>query len=50
VIGIDGVTTVTGSYNFSTSAEKRNDENVLVIHSERIATLYTEEFERLIGR
>lgn len=48
VIIVDGETTITGSYNFSKSAEKSNDENVLIIHDPDIAQRYTEEFERLL--
>ncbi len=48
VIVVDGETVVTGSYNFSKSAETKNDENVLIIHSGRIGSAYTKEFEKLI--
>jgi len=48
VIIIDGDTVVTGSYNFSNAAEKKNDENVLIIHGPDIAKAYTAEFERLM--
>ncbi len=47
VIIIDDNTVITGSYNFSKSAEKYNDENVVIIHSEKIAQRYLQEFERL---
>jgi phosphatidylserine/phosphatidylglycerophosphate/cardiolipin synthase-like enzyme len=47
VIIIDGQTVLTGSYNFSASAETRNDENTLVIHNSRIADQYLDEFERV---
>ncbi len=40
----------TGSHNWSTSAETSNDENELIIHSNRIANLYLQEFKaRYIG-
>ncbi len=39
---------VTGSYNFSKSADEKNDENVLVVHDRGIAARYLEEFERLV--
>ena len=45
---IDGKTVITGSYNFSKNAESKNDENILILRSERIATLYTEEMDRCI--
>ena len=44
VIIIDQEIVITGSYNFSRSAEIRNDENVLVIYSSEIAGRYLEEF------
>jgi phosphatidylserine/phosphatidylglycerophosphate/cardiolipin synthase-like enzyme len=47
VLIIDEQIVVTGSYNFSKSAEERNDENVLVIHNASIARLYLDEFERI---
>lgn len=49
VIIIDGQTVITGSYNFSSNAEKRNDENTLVIHNPAIAGLFMTEFERLFA-
>lgn len=49
VIVIDERIVVMGSYNFSASAETRNDENVLVIHSPEIAALYVNEFTRVRG-
>jgi len=36
---------ITGSHNWSTNAEVRNDENTLIIHSETIANQYWQEFE-----
>ena len=50
VIVIDRSTVVTGSYNFSASAEKSNDENTLIIHHPEIAALYLAEFERVFGQ
>jgi phosphatidylserine/phosphatidylglycerophosphate/cardiolipin synthase-like enzyme len=47
VIIIDDSVVVTGSYNFSNNAEKRNDENVLILYSPDIASLYLQEFWRL---
>ncbi|MCX8203204.1 MAG: phospholipase D family protein [Nitrososphaeria archaeon] len=46
-IVIDGILLITGSYNFSGAAEDRNDENVIVILSERVAARYRSEFERI---
>jgi phosphatidylserine/phosphatidylglycerophosphate/cardiolipin synthase-like enzyme len=47
VLIIDGETVVLGSYNFSGSAEERNDENTLIIHSADIAALFMQEFNRI---
>jgi phosphatidylserine/phosphatidylglycerophosphate/cardiolipin synthase-like enzyme len=47
VLIIDGEIVVTGSYNFSANAEKRNDENLLVIHATEVASMYMEEFQRI---
>ncbi len=47
VIIIDESIVVTGSYNFSASAEKSNDENTLVIHNSEIAALYLGEFRQV---
>lgn len=41
---VDGATVITGSYNFSRSAEERNDENVLIIHDPDLAFRYLQEF------
>ncbi len=35
---------LTGSHNWSSSAEQRNDENTLVIHSQEIADQYYQDF------
>jgi phosphatidylserine/phosphatidylglycerophosphate/cardiolipin synthase-like enzyme len=42
---IDNVV-VTGSHNWSGSAENTNSENTLIIHSKRIANLYLQEFKQ----
>ncbi|MXY99892.1 DUF1669 domain-containing protein [Candidatus Poribacteria bacterium] len=48
VIVIDGETVITGSYNFSKNAEKRNNENLLIIKRNReIATAYLTEFAKI---
>jgi len=47
VIIIDGETVITGSYNFSKNAAKRNDENVIIIKNRQIAEEYLKEFIRL---
>lgn len=48
VIIIDGETVITGSYNFSKSAEIRNSENLLIIKgNSNIARAYLDEFNRI---
>lgn len=44
---IDNKIVIAGSYNFSRSAEERNDENTLVIYNAEVAELFVEEFERI---
>ena len=44
---VDGKIVVMGSYNFSQSAEERNDENILIIYNEVIAKQYLLEFQRV---
>ena len=36
-----------GSYNPTSSGNKNNDENVLIVHDSRIAEEFVEEFERI---
>ncbi len=47
VFVVDGETVVTGSYNFTQSADKQNDENVLIIHDAAIARAYEVEWEKV---
>jgi phosphatidylserine/phosphatidylglycerophosphate/cardiolipin synthase-like enzyme len=44
---IDGSIVITGSYNFSESAETNNDENVVIIHSKDAAARYLAQFQRV---
>ena len=44
---IDESIVIIGSYNFSNSAETRNDENLIVIYSKEIAKLFVGEFQRV---
>lgn len=45
---IDGITTQTGSFNYTSSAIKRNAENTIVIWNEpSTASAYQQEFKRL---
>lgn len=44
----DGVNTETGSFNYTSSAEKRNAENALAVFDNKaVAAEYNAEFERL---
>lgn len=47
VIIIDEERVITGSYNFSKNASRRNDENVLMIDNRDIAAQYLKEFDRI---
>ena len=47
VIIIDSRIVITGSYNFTYSAENWNDENLLIIYSPEIAGLYQEEYQKI---
>jgi phosphatidylserine/phosphatidylglycerophosphate/cardiolipin synthase-like enzyme len=46
---IDDRTVITGSYNFSRSAEVQNDENVLIFHHTEVAEIYLLEFSRVFA-
>ncbi|MEA4908239.1 MAG: phospholipase D-like domain-containing protein [Anaerolineaceae bacterium] len=50
VIVVDGQVVELGSYNYSASAESRNDENVMIVHDPQVAGQYTAEFERIFTR
>jgi phosphatidylserine/phosphatidylglycerophosphate/cardiolipin synthase-like enzyme len=50
VIILDGEIVVTGSYNFSYSAETKNDENTLIIHQPEIAASFLAEFNRIFDQ
>lgn len=41
VMIIDGVLVLTGSYNWTLAAQRRNAENILFIHDQAIAALYS---------
>ncbi len=47
VLILDGETVVVGSYNFTASAAKYNDENFIVFHSPEVAAQFTKEFRRI---
>jgi len=44
---IDNHIVITGSYNWTNSADLKNDENLLIIRSEDIARIFRKEFENL---
>jgi phosphatidylserine/phosphatidylglycerophosphate/cardiolipin synthase-like enzyme len=46
---VDGEIIVTGSYNWSTAAEDRNDENFVVIRDRSVAERFMQEFNRLLS-
>ncbi len=47
VVIIDEEIVITGSYNFSRSAEERNDENIIIIYNAEIAQEFIKEFQRV---
>jgi phosphatidylserine/phosphatidylglycerophosphate/cardiolipin synthase-like enzyme len=47
VIIVDDATVLLGSYNFTSSAERTNDENLLIIHDPEVAARFVAEFGRL---
>jgi len=46
IIIIDGVTVITGSFNFTKAAEEKNAENLLIIESVELARRYLENWEK----
>ena len=48
VIILDDSVVIAGSYNFTRSADKRNDEQVLVIQNRDIANLFLAEFDKIL--
>ena len=50
VIIVDERFVITGSLNFSTSAEESNDENVIILDNPDIARLYLQDFDRIWGQ
>jgi phosphatidylserine/phosphatidylglycerophosphate/cardiolipin synthase-like enzyme len=47
---IDEQIVITGSYNFSASAERTNDENVVIFFDPQMAVQYLAEFQRVEAR
>jgi phosphatidylserine/phosphatidylglycerophosphate/cardiolipin synthase-like enzyme len=50
VIILDEKIVITGSYNFTASAETSNDENLLVIFNPDVAARYLQEFQRVYAQ
>ena len=50
MIVLDKKNVITGSFNFSKNAELRNNENMLVIHSDTLGQAYNQHFETLWNR
>ncbi len=50
VIIIDEEIVITGSYNFTNSAETRNDENLVILYNQQVAEYFLQEFQRVFGQ
>jgi phosphatidylserine/phosphatidylglycerophosphate/cardiolipin synthase-like enzyme len=50
VIVIDERIVITGSYNFTASAERDNDENLVIVYDPLLARDYLKEFERVYAQ
>ena len=50
VIIIDARTVITGSYNFTSSAEQDNDENLVIVDDPNLARAYLDEFDRVYAQ
>lgn len=48
VIVVDGEIVVVGSFNFSESADRSNDENLLIIYNRAVAAKFEDEFQRVV--
>jgi phosphatidylserine/phosphatidylglycerophosphate/cardiolipin synthase-like enzyme len=47
---IDARTVITGSFNFTSSAERDNDENLVIVDDPNLARAYLDEFERVYAQ
>jgi len=45
IIILDGVTVLTGSFNFTKAAQDKNAENLLILHDSALAAQYTKNWE-----
>lgn len=50
VIIVDSKIVVVGSFNYSDNANTSNDENLLIIHSPKVALEYEQEFQKLFSQ
>ena len=50
VIIVDREIVITGSYNFTASAERTNDENVIIFYDKQVAMRYLQEFQRVFDQ
>jgi phosphatidylserine/phosphatidylglycerophosphate/cardiolipin synthase-like enzyme len=50
VIILDENTVIFGSYNFTNSAETKNDENLIVVYNKEIAAQFMAEFQRVYAQ
>jgi phosphatidylserine/phosphatidylglycerophosphate/cardiolipin synthase-like enzyme len=46
IIVIDESIVITGSLNFSSSADEENEENVVIVDNAEIAALYLQEYQK----
>jgi len=47
VIIVDGIIVLTGSFNWSKSAQEYNNENLVIVRSTYVAAIYEEEFQKI---
>ena len=47
VMIVDGILVLTGSFNWSKSAQENNNENLIVIQSTHIASIYEADFQKI---
>jgi phosphatidylserine/phosphatidylglycerophosphate/cardiolipin synthase-like enzyme len=47
VMVVDGKVVLTGSYNWSSQAENENNEDLVVITSDNVASIYESEFQKI---
>lgn len=50
IVVVDDSIVITGSLNFSSSADEENEENVIIMDNPEIAALYLQEFQKLWGQ